>query len=110
MDYRKRAMAQIIVENGTLPQKQFELGIEFIMVREGTYIFYAGTVYCPVELDVCPWKGLSVYSFSFRRNYNWTDINSIEIHPPEEEMSEINTDNLMKQVMTLIEGYEVKNN
>lgn len=103
-------MAQIIVENGTLPKKEFELGIEFISVREGADVFYAGTVYCPIELEVCPWKGLTVYSFSFRRNYNWTDINSVEVQSPENDEAGIDTDKLMDQVINLIEGYEVRNN
>ena len=108
--HKKRFMAQIIVENGTLPKKEFELKVEFITVREGAYTFYAGTAFCPVELDVCPWKSLSEYSFSFRRNYNWTDIKSVEIHAPEDEVGGIDTGKLIDQVITLIEEYEVRNN
>jgi uncharacterized protein CbrC (UPF0167 family) len=103
-------MAQIIVENGTVAQKQFELSIEFITVMEGAYTFYAGTVYCPVELDVCPWKALAPFSFTFRRNFNWTEITSMEIHPYEEDYPAVNTDEIMGKVLAEIEGYEMKNN
>lgn len=103
-------MAQIIVENGTVAQKHFELSIEFITVMEGPDVFYAGTVCCPVELDVCPWKALAPFSFTFRRNFNWTEISSLEIHPYDLGYPSVNTDEIMDKVMAQIEGYEMKNN
>lgn len=103
-------MAQIIVEKGKLPQKQFEIGIEFIAIYEGEYTVYTGTIFRPVELDVCPWKGLVAYTFNFRRNYNWTDISPVEICPPEDSLPAADTDDLTAQLLTLIENYEVRNN
>src|SRR3954471_13773884 len=103
-------MAQIIVENGKLPQKQFEISIEFFTVNEGEFVLYSGTIFRPIELEVCPWKGMTAYTFHFRRNYNWTHIGPVEIFPPEDSLPCIDADHLAEQLLTLIEGYEVRNN